>query len=351
MCSGAVLHARLKRVVFGASDPKTGAAGSVLNLFGIRQLNHHTEVVGGVLAKECSTLLTEFFAERRHAQRASRVALRDDALRTPVHRFENLLDYPWPANYVSDLPCLQGLCLHYLDLGPRSSALTYLCLHGNRGWSYLYRRMMPVFEAAGSRVVTPDLIGFGKSDKPKKEAFHSMGWHRQMLLELIERLDLRNIVLVLHDWGALLGLTLPQADPSRFNGVLLMDGILAQDAPALNATERAAFAAPFPDRGYRAALRALARPILPFDSEDEVAIVAQTRQFWREHWRGRILMAIGMHDTEKAAAILREFEALLFERPAPGLLPQSGQFAPDHGQAIAEQAVKFFCLESRLSPA
>lgn len=232
MCSGAMLHARLRRVVFGAPDPKTGAAGSVVNLFDQPQLNHQTQVVGNVRSDECGGLLSEFFKVRRDQQRRASHPLRDDALRTPESCFDGLPGYSWSPRYLSDLPSLGGLRLHHLDEGPVNAPRTWLCLHGNPAWSYLFRKMIPVFLAAGDRVVAPDLIGFGKSDKPKKEAFHRFGWHRDVLLDLIERLDLRNIVLVVQDWGGLLGLTLPMADPGRYRGLLAMNTMLATgDAP------------------------------------------------------------------------------------------------------------------------
>ena len=164
MCSGAMLHARLQRVVYGAPDPKTGAAGSVLNLFGEPRLNHQTAVQGGVRAQEGAALLQSFFKARRFNPHP----LRDDALRTPESRFAGLPDYPWSARYISDLPALDGWRMHYLDEGPVDAPITWVCLHGNPAWSYLYRKMVPVFLRAGGRVLAPDLIGFGKSDKPKK---------------------------------------------------------------------------------------------------------------------------------------------------------------------------------------
>jgi tRNA(adenine34) deaminase len=139
--------------------------------------------------------------------------VRDDALRTSEECFANLPGYAWQANYLSDLPALDGLRMHYINEGPPDAATTYLCLHGNPAWSYLYRKMIPVFTEAGQRVLAPDLIGFGKSDKPKKDSAHTFAFHRQVLLEFIERLDLRNIVLVVQDWGGILGLTLPMAAP------------------------------------------------------------------------------------------------------------------------------------------
>ena len=251
MCAGAMLHARLKRVVFGAPDPKTGAAGSVVNLFANAQLNHQTQVQGGVMATECATLLQNFFQRKRETAKRDSQPVRDDALRTPESRFVDLPGYPWQAHYVSDLPSLQGLRLHYLDEGPQDAPLTWLCLHGNPTWSYLYRKMIPVFLAVGHRVVAPDLIGFGKSDKPKKEGAHSFSYHRQVLLELIERLELKRIVLVVQDWGAQLELTLPLVAAQRYAGLLV-----TKISP-LTLQENVAYDAPFPDRGHRAALNAL----------------------------------------------------------------------------------------------
>ena len=152
--------------------------------------------------------------------------LREDALRTPEERFAGLPGYPWSPHYVSDLPALGGLRMHYLDEGPRDAPKTWLCLHGNPAWSYLYRKMIPVFLAQGHRVVAPDMIGFGRSDKPKRDSAHGFAFHRQVLLEFVERLDLRNIVLAVQDWGGLLGLTLPMEDPPRYRGLLVMNTTL-----------------------------------------------------------------------------------------------------------------------------
>jgi len=161
--------------------------------------------------------------------------VREDALRTPDAAFANLPDYPWPPRYVSDLPSIAGLRMHYLDEGPKDAALTWLCLHGNPAWSYLYRKMIPVWLAAGHRVVAPDLIGFGKSDKPKKDGFHSFETHRQSLLDLIDRLDLQRVVLVVQDWGGILGLTLPMAAPQRYKGLMVMNTTLATGEQPLSA--------------------------------------------------------------------------------------------------------------------
>lgn len=372
MCSGALLHARLARVVFGAADPKTGAAGSVVDLFGERRLNHQTAIAGGVLAEECGASLSEFFRARRDEARRTAQPLREDALRTPDERFRDLPGYPWAPHYVNDLPALAGLRMHYLDEGPRDAPLTWLCLHGNPAWSYLYRHMIPVFLAAGDRVVAPDLVGFGKSDKPKREASHGFEWHRQVLLELLERLDLRDVVLVVQDWGGLLGLTLPMDDPERYRGLLVMNTALgtgdaplspgflawremcaknpgfgvgrlfARGNPHLTEAECAAYDAPFPDAGHRAALRAFP-PMVPDHPEaDGAAVSRRAREFLSTQWSGRTMMAVGAQDPVLGVPVMEALRASLRGCPEPMVLPQAGHFVQEHGAAIAREAVGYF---------
>lgn len=368
MCSGAMLHARLDRVVYGAADPKTGAAGSVIDLFAQPQLNHQTQVQGGVLADEGAELLRGFFKERRMNPHP----LREDALRTPEAAFGHLPGYPWAPRYLSELPALDGLRLHFLDEGPRNAPLTWFCLHGNPAWSYLYRHMIPVFLGAGHRVVAPDLIGFGKSDKPKKDGAHSFTWHRQVLLEFVERLDLRDVVLVVQDWGGLLGLTLPMAAPDRYRGVLLMNTTLAtgeaplspgflawremcankpdfsvsrlfaRGNPQMSEAECAAYDAPFPDRGHRAALRAFPPMVPEFPDSDGAATGREARRFWREQWQGRSLMAIGQQDPVLGEPVMRALREDIRGCPEPLLLPQAGHFVQEHGEPIARVALSHF---------
>ncbi|MCZ8294915.1 MAG: tRNA adenosine(34) deaminase TadA [Hylemonella sp.] len=372
MCAGALLHARLKRVVFGAPDPKTGAAGSVLDLFANTQLNHQTQVQGGVLATECSALLQAFFQRKRQDHRRASQPVREDALRTPEERFADLPGYPWAPHYLSDLSALAGLRLHYLDEGPRDAPLTWLCLHGNPSWSYLYRKMLPVFLAAGHRVVAPDLIGFGRSDKPKKESAHSFSWHRQVLLEFVERLDLKNIVLVVQDWGGLLGLTLPMAAPQRYDGLLVMNTLLATGDQALSAgflawremcakkpgydvgrllargypqlsdAECAAYNAPFPDRGHRAALRAFPLMVPEAEDADGAAISRHARAFWQNDWQGRSLMAVGMQDPVLGWPVMQKLQQSIRGCPEPIRVEQGGHFVQEQGEAIAQAALRHF---------
>ncbi|WP_326543308.1 tRNA adenosine(34) deaminase TadA [Pseudorhodoferax sp.] len=290
MCAGAMLHARLARVVYGAAEPKTGAAGSVLDLFANGALNHHTRLQGGVLGEQCGALMRDFFQQQRQLHARSRVPLREDALRTPAARFDGLADHPWASHGIGSLPSLAGLRLQYLDEGAEAAdrgvgALTLLCVHGRHGWSHQYRAMLPVWTQAGHRVVAVDLPGFGQSDKPKREDAHRAEWHRSVLGELVEALDLRDTVLVLQGTGGLLALELPQQAPARYRGLVALDSTLSKavmlradgaawpagwpavppaqalqllrDEPAPDASD--ALRAPFPDAGHSAGPRAFAR--------------------------------------------------------------------------------------------
>jgi tRNA(adenine34) deaminase len=371
MCAGAIVNARLARVVYGASEPRTGAAGSILDVFANTTINHQTQVTRGVLADECRLLMQQFFKPKR----LNANPLRDDALRPPDEWFEGLTDYPWQAHYMSDLPALGGLRLHYLDENqsqPHVQQLTYLCLHGNPAWSYLYRKMIPVFTAHGQRVVAPDLIGFGKSDKLKKSFAHTFDFHRQVLIEFIERLDLRNIVLVVQDWGGILGLTLPMVMPERFSGLLVMNTTLTTGEEALSegflswrawckanpdfdvgklfgrgnrhlsANEISAYNRPFTDKGHRAALHAFP-PMVPEHVDSPGASISrQAADFWQHQWQGQSLMAIGLQDPVLGESVMRALHNKIRNCPEPMLLPEAGHFVQEHGQSIAEAAVQLF---------
>ncbi|MFN0163978.1 MAG: tRNA adenosine(34) deaminase TadA [Burkholderiales bacterium] len=370
MCAGAVLQARLKKVTFGAHDVKAGAAGSVVNLFAESRINHQTEVEGGLLAEECATLLRDFFAARR--TQAKEKASMQDVVRTPDARFADLPGYPFAPHYIGDLKGYQGLRIHHVDEGPRDAKLTFLCLHGQPSWSYLYRRMIPILAAAGHRVIAPDLIGFGRSDKPVDDARYTFMYHRGMLANFIERLDLQNVVLVCQDWGGILGLTLPMDMPERFCGLLVMNTmfgtgdaplskgfldwrdfnnrnpdmavgkLFARACPHLSAAEAAAYDAPFPDATYKAGVRRFPNLVPDRLDAEGAELSRRARSWFTADWQGKTLMAIGMRDPVLGSPVMREVAQSIRGCPAPMEVAEGGHFLQEWGEDIARRALQVF---------
>lgn len=290
-----------------------------------------------------------------------------EALRTPDDRFADLPGWPYAPRY---LDRDDGLRLHYVDAGPRRAPKTWLCLHGQPTWSYLYRRMIPVFTAAGHRVIAPDFAGFGRSDKPSDEAVYTFTFHRRIMLDLIEALDLRDIVLVVQDWGGLIGLTLPMAAPDRFKGLLVMNTALGTaDAPLgqgfldwrafsnrspdmdiarlmrracphLTEAEAAAYAAPYPDARYKAGVRRFPNLVPDRPDADGAALSREARNFWRKDWSGRSLMAIGMTDPVLGPPVMHALHADIRNCPPPLEIADGGHFLQEWGGPIARAAVQ-----------
>ena len=291
-----------------------------------------------------------------------------NVLRTPDERFAALPGYAFAPNYTQHA----GYRIHYLDEGPRDAAVTVLALHGNPAWSYLHRHMIPVFTQAGLRVVAPDLIGFGRSDKPADEAVHSFDLHRQMLLDFVLTLDLSKVMLLCQDWGGILGLTLPMAMPERFTRLLVMnttlatgqvtDGfkqwrsysnsqpdlpvgkLLARGKRAMSAEEAAAYDAPYPDARYKAALRAFPNLVPDGENAPGAAISREAQTFWRERWTGESFMAIGMQDPVLAGAPMQSLQSDIRNCPAPMEVAEAGHFVQEWGGPIAVAALKHFKL-------
>ncbi|MCA3640736.1 MAG: alpha/beta fold hydrolase [Methylobacterium sp.] len=296
-----------------------------------------------------------------------------DFLRTPDARFATLPGFDYRPDYVSDLPGYEGLRAAVIDEGPADAAHVFLCLHGQPTWSYLYRKMIPAFLASGARVVAPDLFGFGRSDKPMGEEIYGFDFHRQFLIRLIERLDLRNITLVVQDWGGLLGLTLPihAGMAQRIERLLIMNTTLAtghppsagflawrafagarpdldigallkRSAPHLTPEEIAAYEAPFPDQTYKAGVRAFPKRVMTEPGMEGVDVSLAARTFWAEQWRGKSFMAWGAADPVFGRDVMDDMHKLIHGCPAPLIIHEGGHFVQEWGHDIATAALSYF---------
>jgi haloalkane dehalogenase len=227
-----------------------------------------------------------------------------EILRTPDERFENLPGYDFEPHYAE----VDGLRMHYVDEGPRD-APPVLLLHGEPSWSYLYRKMIPVIAAAGHRVVAPDLVGFGRSDKPAAREDYTYQRHADWTWGLVDALGLDGITYFGQDWGALIGLRLLGEHPDRYARVVIGNGFLSTGesrvgeafmawrqfsqetetfpvgpivnggcATDLSADVIAAYDAPFPEERFKAGARQF--PVLVPITPDDPAAEAN-RQAWK----------------------------------------------------------------------
>lgn len=298
-----------------------------------------------------------------------------EVLRTDDSRFADLPGYPFAPHYLDTLPGYEGLRVHYLDEGPRDAVVTFLCLHGQPAWSYLYRKMIPVFAAAGHRVIAPDLLGFGRSDKPVDDAVYTFAFHRGMLCALIEALDLQNVVLVCQDWGGILGLTIPPDMPDRLTRLLVMNttipvgepvsegftrwrlfnrsrpdldiaGLFQRSEPDLLAEEAAAYAAPFPDARFKAGVRRFPELVMTDPDMPGIAEARRARDWWQREWNGPTFMAIGMTDPVLGPEVMAALRAQINGCPAPLEVPDAGHFVQEKGDRIARLALFVFGLQA-----
>jgi haloalkane dehalogenase len=291
-----------------------------------------------------------------------------EVIRTPDERFINLAGYPFGPHYAE----VAGLRIHYVDEGPRT-ALPVLLLHGEPSWSYLYRKMIPILAAAGHRVVAPDLVGFGRSDKPVRREDYTYQRHVDWVRGLVEGLDLRDITLVGQDWGGLIGLRLAAENEDRFARIVAANTFLptgdmppgdaflawrrySQETPDFHVggivrggcvTDLApeviaAYNAPFPDDRYKAGARQFPA-LVPISPDDPAA--APNRKAWEvlSRWRKPFLTAFSDSDP-----ITRGADRIL-QQAIPGAEGQShttivgaGHFLQeDKGEELARVIVDF----------
>ena len=294
-------------------------------------------------------------------------------LRTPNERFDGLPDFPYEPHYLL-VPDGEGgrLRIHYVDEGPKD-AEPVLMMHGEPSWSFLYRKMIPVFLQAGFRTVAPDLVGFGRSDKPADRGDYTYNRHVEWMQAWLEELDLKRITLVCQDWGGLIGLRLLADQPERFARVVAANtGLPTGDSPLSEAFQKwrkfsveipefnvgaivnlgtltdlseevlAAYNAPFPDETYKEGAR-IFPSLVPIAPDDPVA--PANRRAWEilSQFEKPFLTTFSDGDP-----ITRGGEKI-FQRRVPGAQGQphtviqgGGHFLQeDQGEAFARVVVDF----------
>ena len=296
-------------------------------------------------------------------------------LRTPDDRFAHLPDFPFAPHYL-EVPFGGSdggrLRIHYLDEGPQEGEIVLL-LHGEPSWSYLYRKMIPGLVRAGLRAVAPDLVGFGRSDKPTERSAYTYQSHVDWMTAFITGLDLRGVTLFGQDWGGLIGLRLVAEQSDRFARVVAANTFLptgdqkppeafftwqrlSQEMPEfpaggivrracttdLSPAVVAAYDAPFPDESYKAGARQF--PLLVPSSPDDPAAPAN-RRAWEvlKRWQKPFLTAFSDKDPITRGA------DLLLQKLIPGTEGQAhttirgaGHFLQeDRGEELAEVVAQF----------
>ena len=297
-------------------------------------------------------------------------------LRTPDERFAALPDYPFTPRWHEIAP---GLRMHYVDEGPRSAA-PVLMLHGEPTWSYLYRHMIPPVAAAGLRVLAPDLIGFGKSDKPAARSDYSYAGQVAWVRHWIEALDLRDITLVCQDWGSLIGLRLAAESPQRFARILLGNGGLpigeghfskaffiwqkfAKLSPwfpigrivqggtkwRLTDAECAAYDAPFPAEEFKVAARVYPSlvPVTPDNPANEA-----NRKAWQvfERWEKPFICCFSDGDPLTRGADRAFLERVPGARGQPHTTLRGGHFMQEDDSDTFARLVIAACAAGRRPP-
>src|SRR3954469_16152455 len=271
-------------------------------------------------------------------------------------RVTELPGFPFAPHYLA----WRDWRVHYLDEG--KGERTFLCLHGEPTWSYLYRKMIPRFVASGARVVAPDFVGFGRSEKPQHEGLYTFDFHRQFLLDFIARLELGHVTLVVQDWGGVLGLTLPMEVP--IDGLFIMNTalatgdvrltegfiawrayvaanadlacgkLLARACPHLSAGETAAYDAPFPDARYKAGVRRFP-PIVPERLDDPGAALSRNARDWlKRSWGGETFMAVGAKDPVLGVPVRNMLRGWIRGAPEPVVIADGGHFLQEWGDEV-----------------
>ena len=294
--------------------------------------------------------------------------------RTPEEAFKNIENFNYKTNYISNLVSLsreyKEFRIAYIDENSQANNGTLLFIHGHPTWSYLWRHLIPIAIKQNYRVLAIDLPGFGKSDKPLKENFFTFKNYRDILLNFINRLNLENITLVLHEWGGTLGLTLPMENPEKYTGVICFNAyinnnsvkldsnyldwietnitnddlnvraLMARTNRILKLSECNAYEAPFPDKNYKLALKMLPS-IFPLSEESEgYEIGLKAEEWWIKNNIIKCMLIGSAKDPIIPLEKMKILSQIIATDEVTHVINNAGHFVPEWGMEFGEELFK-----------
>ena len=294
--------------------------------------------------------------------------------RTPDKAFQNIENFNYKTHFISNLVKLdveyKDFRIAYIDENTEAKNGTLLFIHGHPTWSFLWRHLIPIALQQDYRVISIDLPGFGKSDKPLEKDFFTFKNYRDIILSFIDKLDLKNITLVLHEWGGTLGLTLPMEYPEKFLGVICFNAYLNNNAikldpnylnwiktniknddlnvralmartnRILNLSECNAYEAPFPDKSYKFALKMLPS-IFPVSKEsDGYEITLKAEEWWKKNSIIKCILIGSAKDSIVPLEKMKTLSQLIATDEVTHVINNAGHFVPEWGMEFGSELFK-----------
>ena len=291
--------------------------------------------------------------------------------RTPKEAFQNIENFDYKTYYISNLVSLSSLYkdfrIAYIDENAQAKNGTLLFIHGHPTWTYLWRHLIPIALKQDYRVLAIDLPGFGKSDKPLKEDFFTFKNYRDILLNFVDQMKLKNITLVLHEWGGTLGLTLPMESPEKYLGVICFNAyinnnsvkldtnylnwietnntnddlnvraLMARTNRILKLSECNAYEAPFPDKSYKLALKMLPS-IFPLSQESEgYEISLKTEEWWKQNITTKCMLIGSAKDPIIPLEKMKLLSQIIATDEVTHVINNAGHFVPEWGMEFGEE--------------
>ena len=296
--------------------------------------------------------------------------------RTPEEAFQNVENFAYKTNYITNLislsPEYKDFRIAYIDENHQAKNGTLLFIHGHPTWSYLWRHLIPIAIKQDYRVLAIDLPGFGKSDKPLKEDFFSFKNYRNILLNFVIQLNLKNLTLVLHEWGGTLGLTLPMENPEKYSGVICFNAyinnhsvkldssymnwiktnitnddlnvraLMARTNRILKLSECNSYEAPFPDKDYKLALKMLPS-IFPLSEESEgYEIGLRAEEWWRQNTTTKCILIGSAKDPIIPLEKMKNLSQIIATDKVTHVINNAGHFVPEWGMEFGEELFRQF---------